>query len=584
MKKFIYILILIVTIFLAVSNFDNLKNFLSIKSEEQKVIELKTKKEPLTKEELKFLLGNASIQSIKIGEKEYSYINKKVVAKNQQNVSEGEERKVLQLALFYLSVKEDPLFTSPEFEVKDFNNSISILEQEQTQLLTVAKKNTSIFPLTFLKTISDVFDKEKMFLTDTSLENAQNLLKTYTLTASAYKTDITSFTKGLEAKKAYLSEPDVIQLKVATNTEIMLADLKKMMENGSILESEAQKRTNCLNSGQNCSREIFFFKTPEITEIAKDKFSMLPLTILFPIHPDEPESFRKLYIIHSPCWGWGPDFSSPANPMYVDHSNAKLIIDAEGNYPKSLSLKLGNQNFYRKVDNTSNNINKSLSELGLRRVLQSETAGYLCRNLEYQPMSATIDAFIREYKDKPILGGLDAKIAKFENNFLNSATPADTDLITLSKIYSSVYKDLSSKNLNPELQNESLKRYLMINRQLLGFPKILNKSANEFSRLIQLHESQPDVFKEEGTFYAYVFPFKSYWNLLYFPFSPSFWRSDAHPEYIKKIVINSSFPINQKTFITYPEAQSIANPEEINRWSIEGYKYTLEKLPPTRIN
>jgi len=583
MKKLISISIFIaIIIFIGTKiPFSNLPWF---KTTEQKVTELKNKNKPLSIEELKFLLDNTTIQNLKIGDKKYSYVNKKVVAENNQEVSSDKERKVLQLALFYLSVKEDPLFTSPEFDVKSFKTSVSILEQIQTDLLTLAKKNASIFPLPFLKTIPDVFEKEKIFLTDKSLENAQKLLESYSKTASSYKTEITIFTKDIEAKKAYLSEPDVIQLKTATNTEIMINDLKKIVENGSTLESEVQNRTNCLNFGQNCNREIFFFKTPEIKEIAKDKFNLLPLNIILPNHPEEPESLRKLYIIHSPCWGWGPDFSSPSNPIYVDHSNAKLIIDAEGNYPKSLSLKLGNQNFYRKVDSTSNNINKGLSEFGLQRVLQSETAGYLCRNLEYQPMSATIDAFIRGYKDKPILGDLDAKIAKFENNFLNSTTPSDNDLLTLSKIYASVYKDLSSKNTNQEVQDESLKRYLMINRQLLNFYKILNKSANEFAHLIQTQEIQPDIFKEEGVFYAYVFPFKSYWNLLYFPFSTSFWRSDTHPEYLKKVVVNINIPINQKTFITYQEAQSIAGPEEIKKWSIEGNKYTLEKLPSIKVN
>lgn len=586
-KGVLFIIIIIVIIFVVIEFILPSKN--SNISIDQKVQNIMAKKEPLTIVELKILLANTSIPSLKIGAKNYSVNNNKVFDTGSKEITGDEERQVLQLALIYLQTKEDPLFTSPDFDSEKFLLSVSILEQEQIQLLEPQKRQMPIFPIPFLKIIPDVLEKEEAFLTDPSLESAQKLLDSYTLTASAYKKEIQDFTKFIGSKKSSIDVHDVIQMKVATNNNIMFADLDKIVGNGQILENETQNRQDCLQKGQSCKRQIFFFASPDIKEIKSEKVNLLPLDILFPTNTPKVDELRGPYIIHSPCWGWGKDFSFPPVPIYIRDTTTRIIEKSSGQPFDIISLKVGNQNFYRRITN-SDDFDRGLSKLGLTRVALSETAGYLCRNLEYQTEVSTLDSFIAGYKNKPLFSQLKSedldsqdlkfkeKAQKFESDFLKLTSSSDDDFAILANIYAYAYKSLLLKNVNPQTANEALKRYLIINRKLSNFPKILNRAANEFAYLIQIQALQPNVYDHETVFYNYVYPFKSYWYLLYIPFSPSFWRSSEHPEYLKKVVVDDKTPLDKKWFISYKEALTLFKPEEIKKFHTTSNEYQQKTL------
>lgn len=529
-----------------------------------RALEIMQKEEPLTDEELKYLLQGTFIPFLKTG---------------------SEDRKLLQLALFYLKVREDPLFTSPDFDLEEFAKSVHYLEQEQALLLNPQKRNVPIFPVSFLKTLPEVTEVQRLFLSDPNPETAGKLLETYQKTADAYQQDIKNFTGNLETNKDLLDPYDTIQLRVVTNRDIFFADLQKIAQNAQSIQEEIQNRKNCLDKGQNCSRQMFFFLRPEVKPIQEAKFDLLPFDLLFPVNPPAADQVRGPYIIHTPCWGWDKDFTFPAQPILVRDSKSLYIKNSEGQNPPTQILKLATDKFFRQTT-ASDLFDEGLKKLGFLWIGQSETTGYLCRNLEYQPKVTTLDAFLQKYRDQTILDKINRKeiqnFQKFEGDFFASKTPADVDLQTLADIYAYAYRLLASGESEYGTTNELLNRFLIINRQVSNFHLNLNRYANEFTILIRIQDKDPDLFSQDNIFYGYVFPFKSYWNVLYFPFSPSFWRSDQRLEYLKKVNPEER-PLERKWAISYQEALKLASPEELKIWSRAGIEYAQKNFPAIQI-
>lgn len=586
MKKEIIAGILIgLTAFIIVSGLGKIKpSSLQQTEEKPKQLEIPEleKPKPLNPEEIK----DISLNKVKIYGTEYTYKRGEITRKDKKKPSENEIQKVKQLVFFYVWTLEDPLFTSPDFNKESFLKSVELLGNEEKQFKKITGRNDPLFPVSFLKTIPKASEKEEKFLSKITFENALELNNIYQTIYLEYKNQADKFVNNLLLKENKIPDTNYVFINSIVTKDFFLSDIKKLLNNSKALKKEVKDRETCLVSGLNCKRPSIYFKKQEIEFASEKTKNLLPPGVLFP--NKDSSLLSKLgspYYVKSPCWGWGENFSEINQPFYVFPDKSKVVKNNQNEFIDTLSLKLATDNYYRSLG-TDSNIDKSLKKLGIKdRVPQLETSYYLCTNLEYQTKLATLYNFLNKYKNNLLFAKIlnqelylkdksfFEKAYDFENKFFNSEPKTFENLETLSSLYAYGYKLLEDKEENQNIKKEMINRYLVINRRLSGFNLIINNAVNYFTFLFLVNKENPAFYKTDKNFYAFVYPFKSMWNLLYFPFSPSFWKAKEKPQYMQKRVLKQPGNPKEKVFMSYTETLKLYEKEEIENWHKINEKY-----------
>lgn len=484
------------------------------------------------------------------------------------------------LANFYLWTREDPLFTSPDFNASRFQESIDALGIEEKAYLKQIKKDSSLFPIQFLNDLPLVSLAYQAFISNPTMESAKGLLSTYTKTQADYKSEEELFVKNIESNKEISQNSSYLGIKTLTNMNILLNDFKKLDGNSDALLKEIEDRKSCLTEGKGCRRPANFFEKPISSAVSPYNFSkkdILPRDLLKMYSLEDGASYTGPYIASTPCFG-----SSPYYLFYLvrgkDRGNfgetdKKLTIQTE---------KIATTNFYRKVREASES-DKSLAEKGYSWVQQYETHIYMCADSSYKNTTASIDSLYQSKKDlifEQILkiGGFDSSVRevlaegkKAEDKFFNSEFPSEIDARNLAKEYTYVYKNIIIWANEPKYKEKKWFKKIFSERF-----KILDRNLNYERKLSNVNEifAEPvghlaglkvksKVYKINNSSYAYSF--RNMYSLVYFPFSSSFYRL---PEKLQYIDNSNSNSLNYNLYTTYQEALASFSPEQIKKWNV----------------
>lgn len=515
-------------------------------------------------------ISDARVENIQIEGHEYSFNQGKITKKDTGPVTDSEKQKVSQMVFFYLTAKENPLFTSPDFDTKAYSDSLDILEKKEKDFKSLMKKSDPLFPISFLKAIPEVSNQQQQFMQTKSLENAQKLLASYKKASDSYKSEIENYVNNLKSKETVKSAA-LVFINVFTNREVYFSDIEKVRQNSQALEKEIAQRKQCLETGVGCIRKTAAFTEPKLEIENKKEVKLLPLSSLYRGDSSADLNFKpQPYEVASPCWGWGDNFSEPSQVFYL----LPVLVDKtqSPSSPYNLRMKLATNNFYRKI--MSSPTDQDLKKLGLEWTPQMETNSYLCTNLEYQPKLATLSYFFDKYKDKPLFEtnesqipqkymGFWQKAANYEKDFLNSAVPSYNQLTVLANAYAYGFKILGESQVEDETRDEFLKRYLITNRNLGNFSTVLGTNIRSFEKIMLEEQNSPGSISRDESYYTLIYPFRSLWNILYFPYSPSFWVIGEKPQYLEKRLLSQD---SGRLYIPYNELVEKYGEEKINSW------------------
>lgn len=522
------------------------------------------------------LLNNVILENLEIDGKKYSFTEGKIESGDNHLPTSAEKAKVTRLVFFYQWVKEDPLFTAPNFDIGGFENSLKLLKSQSDLQQKIINRQENLFPLSLLDLLPEVFRKEEIFLKNPSRENAQDLIEAYRTTASAYTTEVAGYLQSLHNHQDVIGHRRFVFINTYTTEEVIFADLEKIQKNGHKLEEEIADRKICLEQGRNCQRPSSSWERPDLRVEKNTDLKILPFDILFPLlTANDLKSVRGPYIINSPCWGWGENFDFPPQPFYVTEITKEALKNNSGQKTAIFSPKLATTNYYRPLlDSPGFPLERKAKEAGYQWVWQPETNNYLCTNLEYQPKLATLDYFWQNFRDNPLLAGNPPQNfspeatsfwqdgQNFEKDFFRLKIPDGDSLQKLAQTYAFFYR-FWPKN-DPETKDALLKRKLLIERNLANFPLIMNKSIYHFTRAILQQELVPELTRSEKYFYLYVYLYRNPWQILYFPFSSSFWRLEDKLDYLEKGKVEIS-GTQEALYFTYQDAVKKFSGDEIKK-------------------
>lgn len=469
-------------------------------------------------------------------------------------------RKTSTLDAFYQWTREDPLFTSPYFDMQGYNTGLKLLKENNKKFEETSGRKEKIFPFAFLESLPDVYKNEQKFLKNPSHNNAQNLIKAYKKTALAYKSEADSFYKTLNDHKDLIGKLKFVFIDTYTTTDILLSVVEKIKKNGEALVEEVNLRQKCLENIKFCKKPSLSWNMPELKSTAL-QLDLLPKDILFPtLSTEELGKVRGPYSVLSPCWGWGENFASPPVAFYISPRTRHFQNE------EIFAPKLAQTNYYRKLANSPSSTEKKENTW----VWQPDTNNYLCGNLVYQPKLATMDYFWQNFKDKPLLANKPKnlplklwfsydKAQKYEQDFFKLKMPDEKSLEELSELYLYLYRswkkeDIAQKNL-------LLERGLLIERSLGNFPLVFNKGIYHFVNVLRQEKESPGLSSFDKYFYSYVFLYRNPWQILYIPYSSSFWRIEQKPEYLEKGRVKTTG--ENGLYINYKQALGKFTAEEI---------------------
>lgn len=500
----------------------------------------------------------------------YSYIN--IFSKNS----------ISSLDQFYLWTKEDPLFTSPDFDPDQFKVVVSFLEKEQSAYQVFLKDSAAIFPVNFLKDLSEVAGYHNKFMGNPSPESAKQLLNSYSKTQADYTNDLDQLIKTIKLNPMTDSTHSVnfVLLDTSTTSKIILDDLFKLRLNAASLNDEIQKRKICLESGKGCKLLVNTFTKPKLLGIS-DKISkadFLPLDLIFPELKDKTK-LRGPYIVSTPCFGWDSNLKPKAYPFYIMEQEDKrdfVLTDKKLNIQIS---RLATTRYFRKV-REGNQEERLMRGRGLIWIPTIETNIYLCPDSSFQNTLAALDRFYVKYKDDRLfkrlksIANLPDEITSVINEGLdledkffyqdNQELPAEADAENLANYYGYAYaviekyKGTSWFKLLSVEQDNLLNRYLEYNRKLSNVSLILYRATGNFSSL--RIRSTVDSLKNE----TYVYLNRNMYGLVYFPFSPSFYKLTDPLFFLEKRLVEAVSPNGH--FMNYQQALSLYTPAEIAKW------------------
>lgn len=507
------------------------------------------------------LLKDVSIENLEVNGQKYTLNQGEVKFSDQSatesaSISEAAKDAVAQLAFFYQWSKEDPLFTAPYFGLDDFKKTIDLLNYLETEYNKLTSREEHFFPLSFLEKITAVFEAESNFFSTPSDKNAQNLITVYQGTATAYQKEADRFWQTIQENSAKIPDTNYVSVNNTTTKDVTFADVKKITQNGPALLEEIEKRKKCLEKGQNCQIPSTGFTEPNDDGLLKENYEKpLPPSALFPLikQSDLNTRLKGPYLVSTPCFGWGKNFEAKIHPFFLLIRFGKGPKDSPFEKPIEdfFSFKLASNNFYRKVPEEGAEGALMNLKVDLPYIYQAEDNTYVCRNATYQVKLLTLDYFWQNFRGKKLLDKIEPEMVPegkvnlirqgqtFEENFFSTAPPSWSNLEILSSYYAFFYKTLPSTIENMKLKDELLRRYLLVNRHLGNFSSLANKSIWQFGTILIKEKIQPKSTTQDLFLYAHVYLSRNFWNLLYFPFSSSFWRASENLDYIKRVKIET---------------------------------------------
>lgn len=519
-------------------------------------------------------LGDTSASELIVDGQSYFFNEGKVTRKDGETPTDAEIAKVTQFVFFYQWTKEDPLFTAPDFDLENFKKSVEVLKYLEAEYNKVINRSEHFFPLLFLEKIPDVFEAEKKLFNQPSDTNARALISVYQETAAAYQQEAERFWQTIKANAEKIPNTNYISFNNTTTKQVIISDIEKLTKNGPALSEEIEKRKLCFEQGQNCQRATASYPQPQATELNKeDVQSPLPISTLFQLQtPSDLNGLGGPYIVPTSCFGWGSNFSPKPQLFYLLKQKSPKFKNTPFVQPSSLFIKLATDNFYLKAAKTGwfQDLNTDLPYIS-----QREDASYLCRDLSYQARLSTLDYFWQNFRGKTLFGQISPAALspenallvengkKFEDKFFSTTPPSWTNLEILASYYGSVYQVLSSTGSNQILKDNFLNRYLLITRSLNYLPLLIDKASSAFVTLISKERKNPGFTTGDNFFYPHVYLSRSAWNLLYFPFSSSFWRYPENLQYLEKREVQT---ISENgPYIDYQTAVAKFGQEEVKK-------------------
>ncbi|MCL4387522.1 hypothetical protein M1307_04005 [Patescibacteria group bacterium] len=356
------------------------------------------------------------------------------------------------LAAFYQWTKEDPLFTSPDFDSESFAKTIDALEQEEKALLSAIASPDPLFPISFLKRVSETNKIYKEFLASPSIDSGKNLISSYLVLRNSYSQNLENLEKVLENRKLFSLKPNFIGLGTTTTLQVTKEDLEKLRQNAKKLEEEIKNRETCLVSGKQCQRPASSFsrKPSAEEEITFSQNDFLPKEILLP-KIDRDVSLFGPYVVSTDCFGWSEDLTKKTYPFYLTGEQVeKRDLASQISFPSQTS-KLATTNYYRRLRETSP-ADKPFLDEGYAWVSQNETNPYMCPDNSYLTTLSSLDKFYRTYRNSPLFITLDnlpkevetvlKEGADFEEKFFKSRVPSNGSAENLSNYYAYTYREI----------------------------------------------------------------------------------------------------------------------------------------------
>jgi hypothetical protein len=513
------------------------------------------------------------LEKIKLNNDNESYTlkNEKIVNLKGEEVEEKNKiNKILSLALFYQWNKEDPLFTSPDFDWVGFEKSLNILNQEEAKLLGLIDLKKSVFPKSFLFEIKNVSLYQDTFMGNPSETNADALLGALEKAVDAYHSNILSLEdsiKNIDNNQNFIFLADGL-----TNKKIILSDIAKIANNVIFLKKEIKNRKSCFSGDINhCLRPGLFFEKPEFKiykDLSEESFAenikFLEKEKLFHVEGYKKNQLRGPYEIETRC-------IQEINPFFGDKQYLYAVTTYDNILgTNDLLFKSATTNYYSKY--LPPIIEKKLKYKKTEWKPIPETNPYTCTNFEYLTQIATTDKFFVELKDNRLYSNVKNNIdfnsfskdfkdlinegQRIEDTFFNKNYPSFKDLELLSRFYGHTYTFISRENISVD-KEEFLRRYLIIDRKFSNFDSLFNNFI-----LLYLNVLKRYYLEESAVSYNYIFLLRSAYSLTYFPFSSSVWRSQEKLKYFD--IFKKE---NNERYINYQEAVLEYGEDEVLRWN-----------------
>lgn len=473
----------------------------------------------------------------------------------------------LRIAAFYYWNKEDPLFTGPDFDYKALDASIANLDKSQALLLKTVGGEQNVYPIDFLITVSQAAKAYKDFLNDPSYENAETLLRMQSNVVLSYKKDAAALLRKVSASK----QESPIFINTRTSTKIIIQDLNTIIKNADSLQNEIDKRKKCLYGQGGCRRPAVSFVKPENIIVASKTSNpeLINKDLIF----RNPKNVIGPFVVDTPCFGWSSDFSYPDQYFYAQYRVRSGL--------PFVNIQQATDMYFDRIDpNTQLSYQKKLLSLGVPFVFSTSTAPYKCEDLGYLARVATLSHFMAN--NKPILQNINFKYSanfwseakQSEINFFKEKYPSYQDLSKLASFYGYSYRLMVEHNDASDIREELLRRKLGIERSLSDFNLVLNYISGYVQERYEFEKSEAisnPKFSENYVIPQFIgvdlYTFRSYYGIMYLPFSLSFWRLEQSPQYLDKIIVENALNINSD-YVNYKSAIKKYSLDEIKRWLI----------------
>ncbi len=489
--------------------------------------------------------------------------DKKYEIRNGELTTDSQDKeKVLRLAAFYAINYEDPLFTFPEFNVDEFEKSINELKSSEAELLSVLGiEEKNLFPHEFLSALINASRKNQQFLERPSYENAVELINLQYEAAKNYEAESQKVLNVIRENPG----PAAILLGVRADNKTAVSDFIKLINNSKTLNEEVKRREGCLNGRGECIRTVFNIEKPEgFGRRLSSQIDVLEKELIY--YPLEDNSnIRGPYISSSPCYGWGDSYSYPPHLFYLKkgHDNTGETYS---------DIQLATDIYFRQVPQISSfTTDQVLRNQGIEYIKIDSTTLYLCYYHGYLSEILTVDSFLHEklpFIDESKFKESDrdfvSEIKKFETSFFTNEFPSYENAKLLSEYYLYLYKLLlEDENADESFKKELLERYLYLDRKLVNINEIVRYGKLLIDGLLVVERTSERI--EPTASERLMFPGRTFYGLLYFPFSKSVYRLDESLDYFQKIHLKGIIGLG-KVFLNYKEAIKEYDISTIQSW------------------
>lgn len=477
--------------------------------------------------------------------------------------------RLLRLAFFHQWTNEDPLMSSLTIDADRVGQVVATLKEEQDGFLGLYEKKNSIFPFDFLDMFIEASMAHVEFTKDISERNAKKLLEKMENANDAYFKDAESFYNIIsDLKRNELNDKKLAFLAGDTYTDsrIVLDDIDKIKNNSLKIGVEINKRKKCLlESSIHCKRLFAGIPKPRLSEKEESGPNILSDRIL---NLEDGIDYFGPYEVNSWCWNG-----------VSDRQYLYAAVDCRGLPGSCIGLsQLATNTYYEMVELSKMPFEKYMKEQGVLLIPQQATNPYECMNLEYQPKLATVDYFVREYKDRRffeevkkgevfrslsegskrvIEAGVEA-----ERSFFDSKYPSENKLEFLGNYYAHALSYFSDKDV--EIERYKLReRYLVIREKLVNVDLVMNRIKHIFSGFRKKADrvAPPSL--------AYVHFVRSNYSIFFLNFSSAVWRSGEKLRYMNRGYAEHADKdgLLSVYVIDYEDAVNKYGEEKIQKWT-----------------